>query len=314
MKKSDKVAIVCCSNGLAPEEREKIEQLRQKLAGFGLCPVLSGHLYTGTGVLTAAGMPSGASIFSGTAMERAGSLMDFFRDKEIKAIFDVSGGDIANEILPFLDFGEIAASEAVFCGYSDLTTVMNAIYAKTGKASVWYQAKNLVGKEEVCQCAGFETAFLSEEKPEVVKGGLFDISHVFLQGSFMRGVVVGGNVRCLLKLAGTPYWPDMKDKILFMEARSGSPAQMVAYLNQLKQMGVFAQVKGILLGTFLQLEKEERLWQEKMVRQKNPKGKYLSMADLVRRYAGTEIPIAQTADVGHRSNSRALWIGREYSF
>ncbi len=26
----------------------------------------------------------------------------------------------------------------------------------------------------------------------------------------MEGIVVGGNIRCLLKLAGTPYWPDMR--------------------------------------------------------------------------------------------------------
>ena len=115
----------------------------------------------------------------------------------------------------------------------------------------------------------------------------------------MQGTVVGGNVRCLLKLAGTPYWPGMQGKILFLEARSGSQAQMVAYLNQLKQMGVFEQVNGILLGTFLQLEKEET---------------DISMADLVRRYAGEKLPIARTADVGHRSGSRALWIGREYVF
>ena len=32
----------------------------------------------------------------------------------------------------------------------------------------------------------------------------------------MEGIVVGGNIRCLLKLAGTPYWPDMREKILLL--------------------------------------------------------------------------------------------------
>lgn len=307
MRQGDKTAIVCCSNGLAEEEREKIEKLKKKLAGFGLSPVTGRYLY------------ARETIFSGTAAERAGSLMEFFRDRKVKAIFDVSGGDIANEILPFLDFGEIKASEACFCGYSDLTTVMNAIYAKTGTSSLWYQAKNLVGREEVRQSREFEKAFLGKEMPEngaleeelplKEKGELFDLRYEFLQGTSMRGVVVGGNIRCLLKLAGTPYWPEMTGKILFLEARSGSPAQMVAYLNQLKQMGVFDEVSGILLGTFLQMEKEEGLWNEQ-----HPGEPYVTMAELVRRYAGSEISIAQTADVGHRSNSRALWIGREYSF
>lgn len=73
------------------------------------------------------------SVFSGSANERADSLMKFFRDDEIKAVFDISGGDIANEILPYLEYDEIAQSEKVFWGYSDLTTVINAIFAKSGK-------------------------------------------------------------------------------------------------------------------------------------------------------------------------------------
>lgn len=282
MKRGEKAAIVCCSNGLAEEEKEKIQRLQEKLWEFGLQPVVSRYLYAKN------------SVFSGTAGERAGTLMECFREKEIKVIFDVSGGDIANEILPLLDFGEIAASEAVFCGYSDLTTVMNAIYAMTGKASLWYQAKNLVGKAEHWQCSVFPETFLNEAG---LGGELFQLRYEWIQGASMQGPVVGGNVRCLLKLAGTPYWPRMQGKILFLEARSGSQAQMVAYLNQLKQMSVFEQVNGILLGTFLQLEKEET---------------GVSMADLVRRYAGEKLPIARTADVGHRSGSRALWIGREY--
>ena len=62
----------------------------------------------------------------------------------------------------------------------------------------------------------------------------------------MDGIVLGGNIRCLLKLAGTEYFPDMKDKILLLEAMSGQVPQMVTYFSQLQQMGVFEKVKGIL--------------------------------------------------------------------
>lgn len=285
MKKGDKAAIVCCSNGLNAADSESTERLQHTLRQLGLVPVASDFLY------------AGESVFSGTAKQRADAVMNFFRDKEVKAIFDISGGDIANEILPCLDFGEIADSKAVFCGYSDLTTVMNAIYTKTGKQSVWYQAKNLVSRDAPRQTAFFSASAL-EGKPD-----LFEISSEFVQGTSLRGVVVGGNVRCLLKLAGTPYWPDMKGNILFMEARSGSSAQMVAYLNQLKQMGVFEAIQGILLGTFLQMEKE----------QKEGQGGW-SMAELVKRYAGTIIPIVRTSEVGHRSDSKALILGKEYIF
>lgn len=82
--------------------------------------------------------------------------MNFYRDDEIRAIFDVSGGDIANEILPYLDFDSIAQSDKMFWGYSDFTTIINAIYAKTGKPSVLYQIRNLVYDHAAEQIPAFE--------------------------------------------------------------------------------------------------------------------------------------------------------------
>lgn len=51
--------------------------------------------------------------------------------------------------------------------------------------------------------------------------GLFQFRTRLIRGTSMEGMVVGGNIRCLLKLAGTPFWPDMQDKILFLESRGG---------------------------------------------------------------------------------------------
>ena len=127
MQQNDKVAIVCCSNGQAVTYQENISCLQDTLTQIGLIPVMGEYIY------------QKESVFSGSAEERAESLMRFYRDDEIKAIFDISGGDIANEILPYLDFDVIAESEKLFWGYSDLTTIINAIYAKTGKESVLYQ-------------------------------------------------------------------------------------------------------------------------------------------------------------------------------
>ena len=51
---------------------------------------------------------------------------------------------MSNELLPYLDFEVIRNSEKSFYGYSDLTTILNAIYAKTGKEAVLYQIRNLL--------------------------------------------------------------------------------------------------------------------------------------------------------------------------
>ena len=135
LQKGDNVGIVCCSNGQKQANQNKIEQLNEVLLSIGIRPVLSPFIY------------EKEDVAAGTAKERAGSLMDFYKDDKIKAIFDISGGDIANEILPYLDFDVIAGAGKVFWGYSDLTTVINAIYAKTQKASVLYQVRNMIYRE-----------------------------------------------------------------------------------------------------------------------------------------------------------------------
>lgn len=281
MKNEDKVAIVCCSNGQNPAYKEKLACLRQILENIGLVPVFSDYIY------------EKESVFGGFARERAESLMNFYKDEEIKAVFDISGGDIANEILPFLDYNVIAESEKMFWGYSDLTTIINAIYAKTGKQSVLYQVRNLIYDNAENQISNFTNTVMNG-KPD-----LFQFHYDFVQKEEMHGIVVGGNIRCLLKLAGTEYWPDMSGKILLLEARSGGVPQMVAYLNQLKQMAVFDKIAGILLGTFTEMEKGDSV---------------PSVIDLVKMYAGTNIPIAKTAEIGHGTDSKGIVIGGEVYF
>ena len=127
-----KVGIVACSNGQKADNAEKIKALENTLLQIGLVSVCSSCIY------------EKESIFSGTARERAKALMDFYRNEEKEEIFDISGGDVANGILPYLDYEQIAKSKTRFWGYSDLTTVLNAIYAKTGKSSVLYQIRNIV--------------------------------------------------------------------------------------------------------------------------------------------------------------------------
>ena len=79
----------------------------------------------------------------------------------------------------------------------------------------------------------------------------------FHTGRRAERIAVGGNIRCLLKLAGTPYWPDMRGKVLVLGSFKRRDASDRHLSDQLQQMGVFDQVQGILLGTFTQLDREE---------------------------------------------------------
>ena len=100
----------------------------------------------------------------------------------------------------------------------------------------------------------------------------------------------------MLKLAGTEYWPDMTNKVLLLEAFGGTVPQMTTYLNQLKQMGAFHKINGILLGTFTEMEQDHCL---------------PAITSLVKQYAGERIPIIKTQEIGHGSNSKAIVIGEK---
>lgn len=197
-------------------------------------------------------------------------------------IFDISGGDLANGILEYLDYDLISSSTTVFCGYSDVTTVLNAIYAKTGKSSWYYQIR------------------YSIDFPEILRNVLNSSSElmpIFVRGSTMSGVVVGGNLRCFLKLAGTEYFPDLKSKLLVLEAYSGDKFKIRTMLNQLKQLGAFESADGIIIGRFTEIDRNhDREWLIETI---------LNM---------TKKPVASTNEIGHHRSSKGIIIGGFYEF
>lgn len=270
---SNKIAgIVRCSNPLA--EAEQVDSAKNFLQKLGYTVQVSDCLFN----------------TRANAVHRAEEVMECYANGGITEILDVSGGDLANGVLEYLDYSLIEKSAARFWGYSDLTTVLNAIYSKTGKESVLYQLRTVVWDKTQQQANRLQGMLLNNDK------SLLDFSYRFLQGDGMKGVLVGGNIRCLLKLAGTPYFPPTKGNILLLEAYSGTGYQMSTYLTQLKQMGVLNQVSGILLGTFMQMEGEkETPTMEQLVLQAAP-----------------GIAVAKTEQIGHGVLSRAAIIGRTY--
>ena len=266
------VGITACSDAKRPESREQVRELVRFLEASGNRVLLSSCIFERPG-----------ARYSGE--ERAEQLMNLCSNPEVSDIYDISGGDMANEVLDSLRYEVIRESRAVFWGYSDLTTVINAIYTKTGKSSVLYSAGNLVkGQDQDLQ----RQRFLEGKS-------LFSPEFTMIQGDCMEGILVGGNIRCFLKLAGTEYFPDLQDKLLLLEARSGRVPQMVTFLSQLRSMGAFRKIKGILLGTFSQMEKEAC----------TP-----DMVSLVQSFAGPELPLAKTREIGHGTDSKAIYIGK----
>ena len=281
----EKIGITACSDPMKPEFQSNMDRLCAILSDVGYEPVISNCIYPKI-------YPETYGLH-GTGSERAAELMKLYTDPEITAIFDISGGDMSNELLPYLDFEVIRSSEKKFYGYSDLTTILNAIYTKTGKEAVLYQIRNLLYRHSEVQRRDFINTLQKNGN------NLYDLDYHFVQGTAMEGVMIGGNIRCFLKLAGTEYMPDLHNKILLLEALNTSVPQLITFLSQLKQLHAFDQVNGILLGTFTRMEKE----------QVQP-----DAVTLVKEFAGPELPIAKTAYIGHGSDSKGAVIGRHYCF
>lgn len=128
---------------------------------------------------------------------------------------------------------------------------------------------------------------------------LDELEVTFVRGSEMSGPVYGGNLRCLLKLAGTPDWPDFTGSILLLEAYRGQPELVASLLEQCRETGIFNQISGVLLGTFSELDKlkESQLPEEILL-------------DLL----PANVPIAKTEFIGHRPDAKAIKLGQECVF
>ena len=271
---NNKVALVVCSNGKAQEDKIKLDKLEEALKSLGLVPIYSNYLY------------KDEFGRSASAKVRAQEVMKFFSDESIKAIFDISGGDLSNEILDYLDYDIIKKNIKPFFGYSDLSVVLNAITAKTGEPTYLYQVLNIISNKDIRN--RFEKTVLYNE-PDLV-----NISWEFFQGEEISGIVAGGNIRCFLKLAGTQYFPDLENRVLFLEGLGTTVESLITHLTQLKQMGAFDKIAGLLLGTFTNLEKTY--------------DKYY-IYRIVQDFIAKDLPVAKTSEVGHDTNSKMITIG-----
>lgn len=266
--RGDIIALVALSNPKTIQDSIKIKNLSAKLKNMGLSIVVSSFLYT-------------ENTSEEIVKEKSAEFNSFF-NKNIKAIFDISGGDYSNSILEYLDYETIQKSKTIFFGYSDLTAVINALYEKSNKYSYLYQIMNILdGKEE-----------------KIFIDTFFKNNNSLILSIDSNKTVLGGNIRCFLKLAGTEYFPDVVGKNLLLEAMSGNLNRIETYFRQLKQMKVFENVDSIILGQFTELDRTQP---------------YINLIDILRKYTPEKIKITRNTEIGHSSDSKAVLIGKPHS-
>lgn len=293
---NDRVELVACSDGLGSSALDEVRRLRESLEAMGL-RVTAGLAH---------GRDYGETLVPPTAHPapddvRANHLMNSLEDPEIAAVFDVSGGQLATGVMTHLDSSRLARTTGFFMGFSNLTTIANAILA-SGKASSIVFNPRLLGTN-ACVRTDFIHACLTPmdiaSLPSPARPGSAFVTPIveFVRGTEMSGDLVGGNLSGMLTLAGTAWFPPVDGTILALEALSLSYSSVAAGLHQLRQMGVFERVSGVLLGQFTAVDQEFGI-------------------DAIPRLAlevVPGIPIASTRHFGHSHNSRALMLGEQVS-
>lgn len=202
---------------------------------------------------------------------RVADLHDAFSDANVRMVQTAIGGYNSNQLLRHIDYDLIARNPKILCGYSDITALANAIYAKTGLVtyngphfSTFGMQKGfeyiedyfrkclfLDGPFEVVPSEAWSDdewykdqenrVFVKNEGPYVINEGR------------VEGTIIGGNLSTFALLHGTGYLPSLENTILFLEeSNEYREGVYVHYFDRLLQSIIhqpdFGNVLGIIFG------------------------------------------------------------------
>lgn len=190
---------------------------------------------------------------AGTDAQRAGDINAMFADPEVKAIVCSRGGSGGARVLPLLDYGLIRRNPKALLGYSDITSLHNALLSQAGLVS--FHGPIGVGSWNTFNADQFRRVFFERELMEyrntAERGDELVVRRnrtVTLAGGKARGELVGGNLTVLTALAGSPYLPDFSGKILFLEDVEEAPYRVDRMFSTLRLMGALDKIAGFVFG------------------------------------------------------------------
>lgn len=228
--------------------------------------------------------------YSATELERADDFNEMFSDEDIKMVF-FGGGEGGNELLPYINFENIARHPKIVCSYSDGTTILNAIYTKTGLITYYGQAPGIFEDLRYYDYMQFSSHFINGYAGEFVSNSKWQT----INKGVCEGVLIGGYTRNFALLTGGTYFLyDNKEKyILFLEDHEKfcTLDEVSSYISHIEQSSFIHSVCGLLFGhysTTLYTELFQRL--ERFGKKHN-------------------IPVAYCDDFGHGVNHAILPIG-----
>lgn len=306
LKKGDEIRVIAPSSSLGIISQANRDLAVEKLGELGLKVSYSKNCEE-------------IDEFNSSAIaSRVADLHEAFADKNVKGILTAIGGFNVNQILKYLDYDLIKNNPKILCGYSDITALSNAIYAKTGLVNysgpafstfaimkgndytVEYFQKCLMEENPFEIETSLEWSddlwYLDQEKRDFFKneGGL-----IITEGE-AEGKIIGGNLCTLNLLLGTEFMPSFENSILFLEDDEESKLRhfdrnLQALLHQME----FSKVKGLLIGRF---QKNSKVTDEMIIKMIKTKKEL------------ENIPIVANLDFGHTSPIFTFPIGGTAKF
>ncbi len=222
-----------------------------------------------------------------------------YSDKAVKAILCVTGGWSANELLPGINWEHLHGNNKPLIGFSDITVLLNAIFAKTGNIGLLGPNFGSLGRQYYhYSLENLQKVLISETEVVLERSKQWEPSKnklqetrpwKILQSGQASGVLIGGNLGTYYLLQGTEYAPQFKgDTILAIEDDDEAGKLTAREFDRrleslLQQPNARTAVKGVLIGRF----------------QLSSKVTMPDIKDIVSRKFHSDVPVIADMDFGH---------------
>lgn len=243
LKKGDTIGLI--SPGMILPERDRYDKIVNQIKDLGYNAIEGPNARNKYGYL------------AGKDQERADDLNAMVADESVDAVMPFRGGWGCNRILPLIDFDVIRENPKAIVGFSDITTLLLSIFAKTGLVTF----HGPVGKSEWTDytTSHFQNVLAGDELqpiniPKKKLSEDYDNLTVITPGK-TTGTLLGGNLSVLTAMMGSDYLPDWNESILFLEDVGESNYRIDRMLTQLKLNGVLDQISGFIFGQCTGCEK-----------------------------------------------------------
>ena len=239
LKKGDTIGVIAPSNYIEKDDLEYINASIALMEASGFKVKFGKYVFEDT-------------LGYGTSPEkRAADINWAFKDDEVKAIMCVKGGEDSNTTLDYIDYEMINKHPKIICGFSDNTSILNAIHEKTGLVTYHGPTfKSLTSWETGYAYKQFIKTF-AENTESLIMGEPED-EYTTIQAGQATGELVGGNLSLFTKLVCGKYAVNVQDKILFLEELGfeAAPEMVNSNIYYLKQNGIFDRIAGLWIGNY----------------------------------------------------------------